>query len=576
MIETNRRFEQSITQIQVSAGLEGTFNDLDWEVYYNRGYRSRTDNDRGQFSGARLFNAMGPSADLQDANGLPGQDGQPECYASPGTDPGGVDATTLITGCVPMNFFGGGAVDPVTSQPTLTTLTQDMIDYVRADLIDTYTETMDSALAVVSGSAFDMPGGEMGWAAGLAYWGQTFTYNPDSGKATGAVTGNVGAGTDGSLYNTSVFAEVLLPVFDNGTQAVDIKAGVRYDDWNAFDNETTWQLGVEFQASDSLKLRATAGTVFRAPTIENLFGGQLDSFPTYSDPCVPAAGQALPAGCAQLGVQVDNQVRSRIGGQPNVIPETGDTFTAGLVWSPEFGDSNTTVTLDYWQVDIEDGISSLGVQFILDQCHLAGDQTQCAKITRNADFSVAQILDLDINVADQGAQGIDTEIRWGMDTDVGQWEAALLWSHLLKRTKTANPLSAEEDLSGRFTDPTAEDGGAYATDKFNYSIQWFRNNLSIGYLGEYISDLDADTFCNCFAGNQPDGTYRQAIDSLLYHDIVATYTFPTTGTNIALGVTNITDEEPPYIDTGFNANTDPSTYRLFGIGYYVRLTQSFE
>lgn len=25
-----------------------------------------------------------------------------------------------------------------------------------------------------------------------------------------------------------------------------------------------------------------------------------------------------------------------------------------------------------------------------------------------------------------------------------------------------------------------------------------------------------------------------------------------------------------------NANTDPSTYRLFGRGYYLRLTQNFE
>ena len=48
------------------------------------------------------------------------------------------------------------------------------------------------------------------------------------------------------------------------------------------------------------------------------------------------------------------------------------------------------------------------------------------------------------------------------------------------------------------------------------------------------------------------------------------------GTNIAAGVTNLTNEEPPFIDTGFNANTDQATYRLFGRGYYVRLTQTFE
>lgn len=565
MIETTRRFEQSITQYQFLAGFEGEFNELDWEVYYNRGHRSRTDNDRGQFSGARLSNALGPSADLDG-------DGQPECYADV-NDPG-----TLIVGCVPLNLFGGGEVDPVTSQPTVTTLTQDMIDYVKADLIDTFTTTVEIAGFSVSGSAFDLPGGEMGWAAGYAYWGQRFAYNPDSGKATGAVTGNVGAGTDGSLYNNGIFGEVLLPLFDNGTQSLDLRGGVRRDEYNIFDGETTWQAGIEFQALESVKLRGTASTVFRAPTISNLFGGQVDSFPTYVDPCAAAT----PAtGCAQQSVQLDNQVRSRVGGQPNVIPETGETFTGGLVWTPELGASDLSVTLDYWQVDIEDGISSLGVQFILDQCYIAGDQEQCAKITRDQNYSVTQILDLDLNVAEQGARGVDTEIRWSTDSRFGQWEAALLWSHLLERTKTANPLSSEEDLSGRYTDPTAEDGGAYATDKFNYSLQWFRNNFSVGYLGEYISELDADTFCNCDSdgdpsNNLPDGSYIQKIDAQLYHDLVASYTFEQTGTHLALGVTNLTDEEPPFIDTGFNANTDPATYRLFGRGYYLRLTQSFE
>jgi outer membrane receptor protein involved in Fe transport len=563
MIETNRRFEQSITQYQVFAGFEGTFNELDWEVFYNKGYRSRTDNDLGQFSGARLSNALGPSADL---NG----DGQPECY----TDLN--DPATVIAGCVPLNLFGGGTVDPVTSQPAITTVTPDMIAYVSADLVDTFTTTMDTAGASISGSIFELPGGEMGWALGYGYWAQTFVYAPDSGKQTAAVTGNVGAGTNGSLYNNSVFGEVLLPMFDNGSQSLDLKAGARYDEWNAFDGKATYQVGLEFQAIESLKFRATTGTVFRAPTISNLFGGLVDSFPTYTDPCIPAAGNPLPAGCAQVGTQLDSQVRSLVGGNPNLEPETGDTFTAGFVWTPEFGSSDLSFTVDYWQVNIEEGISSLGVQFTLDQCYNELDAASCAKITRDANYAVSLILDGDINVADQGANGVDTEVRWNMDTDVGQWEASLLWSHLLERTKVAKPGDPEIDLSGRYTDPTAEDGGAYATDKLNYSLQWFRSNFSVGYLGEYISGLDADTFCNCGTGNQPDGTYIQSIDSMLYHDLVASFTFAETGTTIAAGVTNLTDEEPPYIEVGFNATTDPSTYRMFGIGYYVRLTQTFE
>ena len=574
MIETNRRFTQDITQIQAVFSLQGELGDgMDWEVHYNQGYRSRTDIDSGQFSGARLQNALGPSADLDG-------DGVPECYGLPGTDQGGVDAGTLITGCVPLNLFGGGEVDPVSSQPTVTTLTQDMVDYVSVDLIDTFQSTMKQAGASLSGSAFDLPGGEMGWAVGYGYWEQRFTYAPDSAKATGAATGNVGAGTDGSLYNNSLFVELLAPVFDNGSQALDLKAGIRYDDWNAFDGDTTWQFGVEFQAMDALKLRATAGTIFRAPTISDLFGGQIDSFPTFSDPC-NAANFANSPGCAQIAPQFDNQVNAKLGGNPFLVPETGETFTAGAVFSPEFGDHDLTITLDYWQVDIEDGISSLGVDYTLNDCYVNQNPAACSLITRNPNYTINQILDGSINVADQGANGVDTEIRWGMDTDMGQFQASLLWSHLLERTKTASPGADEQDLSGRYTDPTAQDGGAYATNKINYSIQWMRDGFSVGYLGEYISALDADTFCNCDSdgdpsNNGPNGEYIQAIDSLLYHDIVVDYTFDATGTNIAAGFTNVTDEEPPYIDTGFNANTDPATYRLFGRGYYIRLTQSFE
>ncbi|MGB5255775.1 MAG: TonB-dependent receptor [Woeseiaceae bacterium] len=575
MIETTRNFTQDITQIQVAAGLEGTFaNDMDWEIHYNSGYRSRTDVDGGQFSGARLFNALGPSADLDG-------DGQPECYALPdATNPAGVNPATLITGCVPMNLFGGGEVDPVTSQPVTTTLTQDMVDYVQVNLIDTFQTTMQTAGASIAGSAMELQGGELGWAVGLGYWGQQFTYNPDSAKVTGAATGNVGAGTKGSLYNTSIFGEVLAPVMDNGTQSLDLKAGVRYDDWNAFDGDTTWQFGVEFQALDALKLRATAGTIFRAPTISDLFGGQVDSFPTFSDPC-NAANFANSPGCAQIAPQLDNQVNSKVGGNPNLIPETGDTFTAGAVWSPEFGENDLTFIVDYWSVQIEDGISSLGVDFTLNDCYVNQNPAACALITRNPNYTINNIIDGSINVADQGAKGVDTEIRWAMDNDMGSWQASLLWTHLLERTKVANPGAPEEDLSGRYTDPTAEDGGGYADNKFNYSLQWARNNLSVGYLGEYISAVDADTFCNCDSdgdpsNNLPDGSYIQKVDSFLYHDIVVDYTFEDYGTNIAAGFTNITDEEPPYIDTGFNANTDQATYRLFGRGYYIRLTQTFE
>jgi outer membrane receptor protein involved in Fe transport len=420
----------------------------------------------------------------------------------------------------------------------------------------------------MSGSGFELPGGEMGWAAGYSYWGQTYQYAPDSGKQTESVTGNVGAGTDGSLYNNAVFGEILLPVFDNGSQALDLKGGVRYDDWNAFDGETTWQVGIEFQAIESLKFRATAGTVFRVPTITNLYGGLIDNFPTYDDPCIPDAGDPLPAGCAQVGIQNDSQLLSREGGNPNLQPETGETYTAGLVWTPEFGDNDLSLTIDYWQIELDDGISQLGVQYILEDCYERQNASSCALVTRNPDYSIRQVLNGRLNVASQSANGVDTEIRWNMDSGIGQWEAAILWSHLLERSKVPFAGADEVFLEGTYTDTTAEDGGAHPEDKINYSLQWFREGLSIGYLGQFISSMDTTS--------QLIGDYHYTVDSQLYHDLVASYEFSQTGTRIAAGVTNLTDEEPPYIDWGFNAKTDAQNYRLFGMGYYVRLTQSFQ
>jgi len=549
MVEIPRHFSQDISQYNAVMGLEGTYNDLDWDVFYNKGYRSRVDNDQGQFSGVRLQNSLGPSADLDG-------DGTPECYGDIN------DPATLIVGCVPMNMFGGEG-----------TVTQDMLDYVAVELVDTTVSEQELAGFNVAGSMLDLPGGELGWAVGYQYWGQSLKFTPDSGKALGLVTGGTGQGTDGSLYNNAVFGELYAPVFDNGTQSLALKAGVRYDRYNLFSGDTTWQVGIEFQALDSLKLRGTAGTAFRAPTITELFAGLGRSAPTYVDPCDPNdfdAGGAIAPFCPQAAVRTDSQVTSFVGGNIALEPETADTFTAGVVWTPEFGSGDLSVTVDWWRIELDKAISSFGVNYILEQCYIEGDASQCALITRrnDADFTISGIIDSQVNVAAQTGEGVDLEVNYAFDTNIGQFEAALLWAHMLEREKTPRPGEPSEDLLGLHTDVTAEDGGTYAEDKFNASLRWSRNDFSIGYRMEFISEIKADA---------PFANYTQTIDSLLYHDLVFNYTLDVRGTTeLSLGVTNITDEAPPYIDAGFNGKTDPNTYRVFGTGYFLRVSHTFD
>ena len=555
MIETNRRFEQTVTQYQWSMALEGEINDdLSWDVFVNEGHRNEANQDFGQFAGSRLFNALGPSADL---NG----DGAPECYADV-TNPG-----TEIVGCVPLNLFGGGVVD-AGGNPTVTTLTQEMLDYVSLDTVDTINLDQRTAGANITGVAMELPGGDLGWSVGYSYWKQDLAIILDSAKTIGAVTGNVGASTTGTLINNALFGEFYAPVFDNGEQNLAIKGGVRYDDWDQFGGNSTYQLGIEFTALADVKLRSTYGTVFRAPGISNLFGGQVDSFPGYNDPCVPlVAGDPIAPGCAQVGIQLDTQVLAKVGGNPNLIPEEGDTLTVGLVWNPEVGEHNFTFIADYWSIQLEKGISRLGVQFTLDDCYVAQNQAACDLITRNPDYSINQIIDGSLNVAEESAAGIDTEFRWNYPSEIGDLRATVLWTHLLEREQIQFEGNPVDDFIGRYA------GASFAEDKANITLQWTKGDWSVSYLGEFISGLDGSTGFGLVDAN--GDAYVQVIASQFYSDIVASYTYDDSIT-VTAGLTNITDEAPPYIDRGFNANTDPSTFRLFGQGYYLRLKWTFE
>ena len=545
MIETNRRFEQEVTQYQWNIALDGEINeDMTWDVNYGQGHRSITSQDFGQFAGSRLFNALGPSADLDG-------DGSPECYADVS------NPDTLITGCVPLNLFGGGSVD-AGGNPVVTTLTQEMLDYVSLDTVDVSNSDQKTFSANITGLAFDMAGGEFGWAAGYAYWNQEFANILDSAKTIGAVTGNVGASTVGALSNDAFYGEFYAPVLESLT----LKGGVRYDDWDKFGSDTTYQIGVEFAPLDELKLRTTYGTVFRAPTIGALFGGVVDSFPTASDPC--DGGGTVAVGCAAASNQTDNQLPAKVGGNPGLEAEHGDTFTAGVVWNPEFGEHQFTVIADYWKISLEDGIGSLGVQTTLDQCYIEQVAEACALVSRDSNYNITAILDQNLNIATESAIGVDFEFKWSYPSEFGQLNAALLWTHMLEREQEQFEGAPVEDFVGRYV------GSAFAEDKANISFQWTLDNFSISYLGEYISSMEGDINASRL---WPD--HKQPVDSYLYHDIVGSYTFDG-DTNLVLsaGITNITDEEPPYLDVGFNANTDPSTYRMFGQGYYLRLKWS--
>ncbi len=72
-------------------------------------------------------------------------------------------------------------------------------------------------------------------------------------------------------------------------------------------------------------------------------------------------------------------------GNPNLVPEVGDTTTMGIVLTPRFL-PGFTASVDYYQIIITNAIQQASGQVIVDQCFL-GNSYFCGLITRNSDRS---------------------------------------------------------------------------------------------------------------------------------------------------------------------------------------------
>ncbi|MCL1113506.1 TonB-dependent receptor [Shewanella basaltis] len=551
MLEGGRSFEQDVTRFQQVIGFEGDIGDSYYfDVNYNYGHSQIISTDFGQLYGPNLAKAMGPS--FMDANG------NVVC----GTE----DAP--ISDCVSMNVFGGPG-----------SVTQEMLDYVTAPLVDSEVYTLQTITAFIGGDLVELPAGAITGGVGYEYREEEYTARSDSGKFMGEVTGNKSKGTQGSFNVNSLFAEFRIPVLRDLplVESLELPVGVRYDDFSAFGGSTTYQLGAEWKVVDGLMVRTTYGTVFRAPTISDLYAPGSDSFPSATDPCSSANWGSLTSAqqgfCMADGVanggsnNLDSQQLAQVGGNEELQPEEGDTFTVGIAYSPNFIDG-FGITVDYWSIEIDNVIDSIGSNDSLKGCYLGGIETLCNNIERT-NGEISYLSEKSENLSRMTAKGIDVDANYAFSALAGDFSLNLSWTHFLERENqvyNSDTFTFEmQDLNGLFENDTS-----YATDKINFTANYTWEDLTIAYAANYISSLDYDELL--YWGTTEGHTYT--VDSYLYHDISATYSFDT-GTTISVGVENFTDEQPPYIEPAFNGNTDESTYRLFGASWYARFTQKF-
>ena len=566
-----------IQTIRGVGGFEGELNNgIRWEVYLNYGEVDYSNSYGPLFDLNKVANAVGPT--------VVDDDGVLRCDTQ---DDGVFDAND-IAACVPLNTFGQGVITP------------DMVDYIayRENQSNKVTQKI-WGLNLTKADVFELPGGDVGVSVGYNYRKETGQFTPDALTVelaeSGAVTGTPAESTDGGYTVDEFYVEARLPIL----KSLEADIGWRYSDYDTFGSTDNWKVGIQWRPMDDLLVRGSAATSFRAPNIEESFGGAGISFPATSDPCASnptpnCIADGVPAGGF---AQISTQVRTMVGGSIDAQPEEADTFTFGIVYQPSFWDGVAFV-VDYYDIEIEDPITSIGASVILSQCAETG--TYCELVDRfgpGPNEGAPLLIDnRTTNAGNLETSGMDFLAEWqGIETGIGtfgvRWEATYTGEY----DKTLADGTVEEH-AGFFRD---DGDGHFAEWKWTLSGNYERGpwTVQVDYrFIDEVTEFGEDLIGSCVdssgavatpgvnvglrcvsAGTRYAdsalGDFVRTIDDAYYLDLYASYDFEKF--KVFAGIDNALDEDPPLSVDGFNDNTDVRTFDTIGRYYYLGFKSNF-
>ncbi|WP_051885277.1 TonB-dependent receptor plug domain-containing protein [Lysobacter antibioticus] len=345
---------------------------------------------------------------------------------------------------------------------------------------------------------------------------------------------------------------------DNWAAYVDLEAdftdrftagvAVRYEDYSDFGKTTTGKLAAGFRATDTLMLRASASTGFRAPSLQQkFFSSTITDF---------VNGEPVDVVIAPNGGTIANAA-----GLPLLTKEESRNYTLGLTWSPT---ADTSLTLDAYRIDIDDRI-------VLSGRFDTTDPT-IGSILDDLGVGQAQFF---VNSVDTRTEGLDftfnNERQLGEDVKLGTFFALNL-----NRTKV-NAIHAPPALIGREDVLLSErerlfiEQGApksKAVLGFDLSRGPWAGNVKVIHFGPQTLGTFSGT-----AGGVPNARYKAKTSA----DLSATYSF-SENTKLTVGGANIFNVKPTRQNADETDNGhifDSVQFGLNGAAYYVRLWHRF-
>ena len=408
--------------------------------------------------------------------------------------------------------------------------------------------------AALSGELMEVPAGFVGFAAGLERREEKAWYTPDSITSQGLANDPRVDATSGRFDVNEAYLELAIPLVADAylAQNVELSAAIRAFDYSTFGSDETWKLGLTWRVNDELMLRGVRSTAFRAPTVAELYSGDSPSYEQVSF----------------TGAQ--DQAEVTVGGNDQLTPELADTVTVGVVYEPEWFEG-FSMTLDYYDIEIENAIATVNNQYIVDSC-LATDgslanQSTALCSSANIDFNqstgrIAFNNQLQ-NVGYEQTKGYDLNLNYKFDLAGLAWNTSLDVTYLDEYT--VDVIESSIDYAGLITSGI----GGYADVKANFELDVKGDAWSANYKARYIAGMDS---YSCLG--KESTCYAPTTPSVVYHDVSGSY-FISDMVSLTAGVNNLFDKQPPYYSGNNDSNTDPYTYDVLGRRVFAGVNVKF-
>jgi len=468
----------------------------------------------------------------------------------------------------------------------------------------------------MDGTLFKMPAGDV--SAGFGFHLQKDKINDTPGPNALAGNNHNFSSASPTVGDTSLvegFFELGVPLLADSPLAkrLHLTGSGRVTKQSEFDKaEFTYKIGGAWDPIDDIRFRASYGTSYRAPALFELFQGGTVSFGS-SDPCANLQNSNRPAeelailssNCALFGIGDDllptiNLETQNTGNDSGTLrAETSTAFNAGVVIQPSVLGVDLSFAADYFEIDINDQIGTIGSFQILERCFtneafatLADLQNDkfCALLgPRNALNELEFVVNGQINIAKQSSRGIDFQARAG--TDIGGYDVnfnsqvTYQLEDFIDEDEATSDVNTEINRLGLGLRPRMSGTANLSARKGNWGVFWGVNVVGASDQRRRLDELPNNGFNEGEIARQIFtepyrflGPLSQDTRVEFYHRHTGSvsYDMPEKGMTLRAGVSNVFDADPPTVGFGVRrVGTAAGGYELKGRSFFARATKRF-